>query len=956
MKTFLEYVAEDIIAKHGTNLTNIVIVFPNKRASLFMDEYLAHIAEKPIWSPAYMTISDLFRQHSKLQTGDDIKLICDLYKTFIKCTGLKETLDHFYGWGQLLLADFDDIDKNMADAEKVFANIRDIHELDDISYLDENQKFTLKRFFSNFNEDQNTKLKEKFIMLWSKLHEIYKDFNERLEKQGIAYEGALYRNVIQQKNIDFHYDTYIFVGFNLLQKVEQELFSRLKNIGKALFYWDADSYYLGNKHNEAGHFINQYLPYFPNELDIKEKNIYSNFKKKKDITYISATTENVQARYVSQWLREGNRIKDGRKTVIVLCDESLLPMIMHQLPQEVTKANITTGYPLAGTPIASLIERLMELQTYGKSKGSEKFRLHYVNAVLCHPFAKYISEEVHNVEKFINEHKRFYPSQEELSKDNSMKQLFESIDMTSSNACENTIAWIKNILKIIGTNAHDEENPLFQESLFRMYKLINRLSGLIDSGDLKIDTTTLQRLIVQLIQSTNIPFHGEPAEGIQIMGVLETRNLDFEHVLMLSCNDGKMPKTVIASSFIPYSIRKAYGLTTIDNKVAVFAYYFHRLLQRASDITLTYNTSTENGTTGEMSRFMLQLLVESGHNISRQALMTGIKREKGEREKIIKNDEIMNKLLAMEKIYPTDINRYMRCQLQFYYNSVLGIKEPNEDDDEEIDARAFGNIFHKSAELIYKPFCDSGKYVNREDIEEYLKHPKKIEAIVDQAFREELFKIKDNRFQPEYNGLRIINRAVILKFIHKLLSIDIKLSPFRIKGLEKKINAKILFNNSLGERSITIGGIIDRLDEIDTIEDGLRLRVIDYKTGHKPVRNSIKDIEEIFSGEAMTKAHTDYYLQAILYSLIVSHDITLNKEQKAVSPALLFIQSAGGEEYDPTLLFGKDKIIDAREYYKGFKTHLQALLADIFEPEKPFIPTEDKKRCDTCQLASLCMQ
>ena len=243
-KTFLEYVAEDIISKYGTDLSRIAVVFPNKRAALFLNEHLARLAGQPVWSPAYITISDLFRQHTDLKTADPIKLICDIHKSFTKCTGIDETLDHFYGWGQLLLADFDDIDKNMADADSIFCNLKDIHELDDISYLDDEQKEMLARFFANFSDDIDSELKKRFLSLWSHFGDIYHDYNRRLTEQGIGYEGAIYRKVASEQTLHLKYDKYLFVGFNLLQKVERLLFSRLMKENKAKFYWDFDEYYM----------------------------------------------------------------------------------------------------------------------------------------------------------------------------------------------------------------------------------------------------------------------------------------------------------------------------------------------------------------------------------------------------------------------------------------------------------------------------------------------------------------------------------------------------------------------------------------------------------------------------------------------------------------------------------------------------------------------------------------
>ena len=306
MRTFLEYVAEDIISKYGSDLAHTAVIFPNKRARLFFNEYLARQVEGTMWSPTYLTISELFRSHSRLTTADPIKLICDLHKSFVSVTGTKESLDHFYSWGQIMLADFDDIDKNMADAAQIFKNVGDIHELDDISYLSEDQLNMLKRFFSNFSENKSSELKRRFIELWSRFNDIYTDFNNRLYNQGLAYEGALYRKVANDDSISYDFDRYIFVGFNLLQRAEQKLFKRLKDAGKGFFYWDFDHYYMPGKSsrttNEAGHYISSYLADFPNELNINDEAVYNNFSKPKSISYVAASTENIQAAYSSQWL------------------------------------------------------------------------------------------------------------------------------------------------------------------------------------------------------------------------------------------------------------------------------------------------------------------------------------------------------------------------------------------------------------------------------------------------------------------------------------------------------------------------------------------------------------------------------------------------------------------------------------------------------------------------------
>lgn len=1004
MKAFLKIVAKDMLEKYGTDMSDIAVVFPNKRASLFLNSYLAQLARKPIWTPTYITISDLFRRHTDLKVADPIKSICDLHKTFVKCTGIDETLDHFYGWGQLLLSDFDDVDKNMVDAKQIFANLSDIHELDDVSYLTDYQKQMIKKFFSNFSDEHNSELKKRFLQLWCHFYDIYVEFNEHLAQQGLAYEGALYRNVVSNENIAFRHKKYLFVGFNMMQKVELNLCDRLMKQGKAAFYWDYDQYYMDGN-NEAGHYIRQFLPYYPNELaDYPQQEIYDNMTKNKDITYISAPTENIQARYVNTWLKENGRYKMGRNVAIVLSDESLLQSVIHSLPPEVGSVNITIGYPLQQTPFYNLIQQLIQLQGIGHPKFSDTYRLHYVLIALRHPYTRYISEKYTELQNKLNEQKRFYPSREFLSMDGDegLSLLFR--DLEGTNAPKGTdkergtdkekgtdkerntasqdeynkklITYLLDVLRTIGIHAKKLEDPLFHESLYRTYTLLNRLQDLIMAGDLQVDIITLERLIQQLIQTTSIPFHGEPAEGIQVMGVLETRNLDFDHILVLSCNEGKLPKGVNDSSFIPFTLRSAYGLTTVENKVAIFAYYFHSMLQRAHDITLTYNNATEDGQSGEMSRFMLQMMVESQHSIKRRTLTAGQKPLRPAYNEEQKTDEVMAVLDDIKMITPTFLNTYQRCQKQFYYKYVKGLLEPDEIDEDEVDNKIFGNIFHRAAELFYYTFAskediavdDRGKQrlihpivISAGDLDNALKDSSLVYRLVDQAFREELFKVSSSDYHPKYNGLQLINKEVIASYLRQLITIDRRQAPFTIIGMEIVVSTTLGVATERGEKLFRIGGFIDRLDAVAANGNpsaggnlAERIRVIDYKTGRLQTTHP-KDIDEVFgtTPQAMNK-HSNYYLQAILYSLIVKNDRRFNPAQEPVSPGLLFIQNAGSEDYDPTLKLGKELLTDVAPLEAEFTEHLRSLLADIYNPAVPLKPTDDKKRCAYCPYAALC--
>lgn len=968
MKDFLANVAADIINKYGTNLADIAIVFPNKRAALFMNEYFARLTNKPLWAPSYITISELFAQQSSLVVSDNIKLICELHKVFTHCTQTNESLDAFFGWGQLLLSDFDDLDKNLADASKVFQNLSNIKEYDDITYLTDEQKQVLKQFFSSFTDNHNSVIKERFIKLWSKLEDIYTQFQSAITQQGITYEGHLYRSVIEQQSFVLSKKMYLFVGFNLLHKTEEKLFEYLMKEQKACFYWDFDYYYMDKTEPEAGYYIKKYLSVFPNELDNKEDTIYNNWAKNKDITYLSSSTKNLQTRYISDWLRANNRIEAGKRTVIVLCDETLLPNVLHSLPPEVDKVNITMGFPLHHAQVSLLVQSLFDLYQIGKISGANGFRLNFVNKVLMHPYIKNLSEKADLLYTYLQKNHIYYPQFDQLKDeenkqellDDNLKFIFRNILNTTNNANLTLLEHIIEILKRVGKHTEIKKDPLAQESVFRMYTLLNRLKQLIESGDLIIETTTLRNLVNQLVRSTSIPFHGEPIEGIQIMGVLETRNLDFDNILMLCCNEGFMPKSVNDSSFIPYNIRKAYELTTKEHKIKIFAYYFYRLLQRASNISLTYTNSIQEGKTNEMSRFMLQLLVERPNSITKLSLKSEQGYKTKEKTPIVKTNEVMKLLNNINKLSPTAINRYLSCPAKFYYNNVLGVKEPEESHEDVSDNRTFGIVFHKAMENIYEEYYKNHKWITEEEIDKLLKNEHFLLQNIDKAFATELFNIGKQSFKPQYNGLQQINRKVIFRYIQQVLKLDKKNAPFIIKGLELNVKKEICFEANKENKKLLLHGYIDRLDECGSDKQINEMRVIDYKTG------SFKDkaptnLDDVFTRTNIHQKHSDYYLQAILYSGIIKNNKEYNPNNLPVSPHLLFILQSSKDDYSSALYFDKKKedggktfLKDEPNLYPDFEEKLKEVLAEMYNPHVPFNITEDSKTCEYCPYLSLC--
>ncbi|MBC5586282.1 MULTISPECIES: PD-(D/E)XK nuclease family protein [Bacteroides] len=955
MQPFLQLVAHDLYTKIGNDLSRTVLVFPNKRANLFFNEYLAEESDQPIWSPAAMSISDLLQKLSVQKTGDPIRLVCELYKVFKEETESRETLDDFYFWGELLISDFDDVDKNMVDADKLFSNLQDLKNLmDDYEFLDEEQEEAIRQFFQNFSIERRTELKEKFISLWDKLGIIYHRYRENLAELGIAYEGMLYRNVIEQLDTDrLKYDKYVFVGFNVLNKVEKEFFQKLQKAGKAMFYWDYDLFYTQriSKH-EAGEFIKRNLIDFPNELP---ESYFDIFRKPKKIRYISASTENAQARFLPEWVKatqtHTTQIVSEKENAIVLCNEALLLPVLHSIPQDVQNVNITMGFPLAQTPVYSFINAAMELQTNGYRPDTGRFTYEAVSKILKHPYTRQLSDHATRLERELTKTNRFYPLPSELKKDDFLTILFTP-QSNIRELCDYLLRLIKSISILYRKEGEYDDifNQLYRESIFQSHLKINRLYSLIESGELSVRTDTLKRLITKVLTASNIPFHGEPAIGLQIMGVLETRNLDFRNLIMLSLNEGQLPKAGGESSFIPYNLRKAFGMTTIEHKNAVYAYYFYRLIQRAENITLLYNTSSDGLNRGEESRFMLQLLVEGPHEITREYLEAGQSPQNTLEIQIEKTPEILRRLYRAYDtaqpesviLSPSALNTYLDCRLRFYYRYVAGLKTPDEVS-AEIDSALFGTIFHLSAQLAYTDLTANGKMIQREDLERLLRDEIKLQGYVDQAFKQELFKVAPEE-KPEYNGVQLINSKVIVSYLKQLLRNDLQYTPFEMVAMEKKVSEKITIQTALGPLTLRLGGTIDRMDA----KEGT-LRIVDYKTGGSPKIPA--NIEQLFTP---SETRPNYIFQTFLYAAIMSR-----KQPLMVAPALLYIHRAASESYSPVIEMGeprKPKIpVNNFAFFEDeFRERLQALLEEIFDEKEPFTQTEDIKKCAYCDFKAIC--
>jgi hypothetical protein len=728
------------------------------------------------------------------------------------------------------------------------------------------------------------------------------------------------------------------------------LFSTLRDAQRALFYWDYDLYYTQaqDRKHEAATFINQNLERFPSPLSPELFDIY---RKPKKIHVISSASESAQAYYLPEWLQSvALEQEQERSNAVVLCSEILLPSILHSIPSIVENVNITMGFPLAQTPVYGYIKALTELQTVGYQPQTERFFYSFVQPVLKHPYTRALSEKAESVNQQLTTGNRFYPTPQELKQDEFLSRIF-----TPCGEVHTLCLYITEILKEVATFYREKEeagdvfNQLYREALFKSYVTVNRLLSLIESGDLQIQVDMFKSLLNRILLALRIPFHGEPAIGLQVMGVLETRNLDFRNLLILSFNEGQFPKSGKDVSFIPSNLRKAFGMTTIDHRNAIYAYHFYRLIQRAENITLVYNTSPDGLNRGEWSRFLLQLLVEGTHPVSCEFLEAGRSLRSRKEICIEKTPEIISLLKERYAIgknpeacfSPSLLNVYLDCRMKFYYNYVARLKTPNEVNS-EIDSVTFGKIFHYSAELLYEDLTRKGKVIRQEDLEKMLRNKVNIQNYVDAAFNKWFFRISSDK-TPEYNGMQLINSKVIASYLLQLLRNDLSYAPFELIAMEQKVK-EIFVLEKAGGMEVGIGGVIDRID----CKDGI-FRIVDYKTGGSP--QTPVNIEQLFTP---AEARPNYIFQTFLYAAIMSR-----MQKLKVAPALLYIHRAASESYSPVIEMGeprklKKSIDDFSFYEKEFRERLQMLLEEIYDSQEPFTQTPYTVKCQYCNFKGLC--
>lgn len=950
MKTFLDLVAQDLLERHNGDLQHVTIVFPGKRARLFMNESLLSLAEGPMWSPKYTSITQLFEQLSQATVSEPIPAVLRLYDIYSHLLGGNaESIDKFWGWGEIILSDFDDIDKHMVDADQLFRNALELKEMESDDFLTEEQRTALQQFFKSFSGDERTRLQQNFLQLWRIMPDMYHRLNTQntIESETPVFptEGAMQRYVVEHNELMHKLDgetEYCFVGFNMLSATERTLMKYLQKQGQARFYWDYDDYYVKNPNAEAGDFMRQNLRDFPLNLsNLSNQTSPSLFGERHDeaLTYVASSTDSMATRYIPLWLKD-NLTKMERETAIVLCDEKKLIPVLHSIPEDSPKdINITMGYPLNSSPIFTFMMALVALQTEGWDEKRKRFRYTFQKVVERHPLATQLQQETWL--------RRVDPSD--------AKALVEYLD-------ECTLALF-----------HESDEVLYTESIFLTHKALRQFADTIQ----ELNPQTLRRLLRRMLASLSIPFHGEPAQGLQIMGMLETRCLDFRNILILNAEEGLLPAQQNDASLIPNTLRVGFGLTTVRHRTAVFAYYFYRLLQRAEKVTMVYNQTNSGITHHEMSRFLRQLQAETDIPIRIINLQAGQSVGHLEINDIDKTPQIIEQLHQMydrnnadsHSLSPSAINVYLDCPMKFYLQQLCGLRT-QDDPQDGIDARQMGIIIHDTVQEVYNDIARhfgvedvnklpglEGFPVTAEHISVYTKDgAKALQPFIDEQF-------KKAAEITEFRGENVLIRNVVEQYIVNLLRWDSSLKKFQMLKMEDSAYMPIVVQLQDGtELKISTGGRIDRLDRVDNI-----VRVVDYKTGAH--ENAPKSLDELFT---RNRSHAAYWLQTFLYCIAVRRQFGI---KGTVQPILFYLAKAHvnsqkpsetsgnqkpSQSYDPTLVFNKDgkgepvPVLDISDWTDEFISKLQELVKEIFNPQITFHKCQDQKTCEYCDFRALC--
>lgn len=962
MKPFLYQVATLFYQQYGAEIHRLAFVFPNRRAGLFFQKYLSEISEKPLFSPSILTINDLFMQLSGKHPADKIQMLFRLYELYKQRSGSSESFDEFIYWGEMLLNDFDDIDKYMVDARMLFRNVSDLKSLDDdFNYLSPEQVQAIRSFWSSFYPKGDSPNQQHFLELWEILYDLYAGLRTSLAKDGCGYDGMIFREVVEQLEkepmSDFPFDQVVFVGLNALSVSEERLLLALQKKGVADFYWDYVGPWVTDSDNKASFFLERNLRLFPSRMQLPATEPVQAEIRVMGVP--SAIGQAKQVYPILQALADEQQLTDesALRTAIVLPDEHLLVPVLNAIPEAIQHINVTMGYPLAGTPVAALMEYILTLQK--NIRYIDRVPVFYFRDVLPILNHQYVMaaapEEVSQLVKDMTAGNRIYVHAADLNRHELLSILFTPVQNTEelSDYLIHVLEALNACLRNNRPNPDDEEMisnstqttaDIEQEFIFHYFATVNRMKEVMREVKIEMRLDTYFRLLKRMTDLITIPFEGEPLSGLQVMGVLETRALDFDRLIILSMNEGIFPLKKAANSFIPYNLRRGFGLPTYEHQDSVWAYHFYRLIRRAKQVTLLYDTRTTGLQTGEVSRFVHQLRYHYQYPLIDELVVYDVASSAVPPISVQKTAEV-EKLLSdflsggPRALSASAINTYLDCPLKFYFSVLEQIQEEDEIT-ETVERDVFGSILHKVMEDLYAPF--KGKLVTADLLKLLRKDQPLLTGTIARAFAELFFKSTVVR---SLEGENFLTGEMIRKYAEKILEQDARFTPFHYIESEKKVRATITLSD---RRVVQLKGFIDRVDSLDRV-----LRIVDYKTGSGKL--DFESVEGLFDKEAKDrpKAVMQVFLYAWMYQQLPEYT------GMPIQPAIYYLRTLFQRSFNPVVEQKKgrgkaDKVNSFQEFVADFEDKLRQCLDEIFNLDIPFTQTETGKACAYCSFRGLC--
>jgi len=936
MHTFLGETAQKLLAQFGTDLRRVCVVFPNRRAAQFLYKHLAlQNNNKPVWAPQVRTSTELLRSYSSLIPAERLLLLSELYKVHTRITGRSEPLHQFIPWGEILLSDFNEIDTWMVPAKLLYTNLAaEKAMLLDMDYLSEKQLQAIQLFWGEFSKD-NTRARRDFIEIWERLYPIYEEFRKILHTQGIGYDGMIYRDAAEKLRKEWksgEFDAYVCIGFNQLDSCERTLFDTLRYKENVSFYWDYDAHYVNDPKHEAGHFARL------NEKFIDPQQIRTHIATASPHIQITGVPmEAGQAQVIGQIL-EREQIEPG-KAAVIMPREELLPSLLSALPASYSRVNVTMGYPISYSAVYPLAESLYRMYTRTRTSAAVRwFYAPYTIQVLQNPYMQSILPPEANpaIELWKRNNRVYLSAAELLEISGTAGRVLFGTDETD---------FFRNVLQILETMQEllPEEMPDIDRQLLPVvYKELRRLYDILAAENHASGPEDQYRIIIATLRSLKVPFLGEPVEGLQVLGPLESRSLDFEYLFIPCMNEGSMPGEGGGNTYIPFTLRQAFGIPGPEEKAAAQAYFFYRLLHRARHIYLLYNTESEGISGGEKSRYLWQIQNEIPHWHISESLLGNRFVSPGERIlSVSKEGEVWQKLLRFTSertLSPSAISIYLDCSLRFYFSKVAYLQEEDEIED-DVDHALFGNILHAALEQLYAPL--RGRAIEPAHIDALLQ---RIPEVLDAEFARSFG--QGHIYTAESD--KLIIRELLADYIRKVLENDRSRIPFTLLGTE--------IGNNPGERRIlpvpvSIGGkelqvlVSGKIDRVD-LKDGT-IQVIDYKTGVVDLK--FRDPESLF--DPATAGRYKAALQTLLYGFMYREHSNNNRP---VQPGIYALKSGRREDLLLHLSIDKSTVDDISELQHGFMQHLSALVQEIYSPGIPFRQTGDRRKCEHCPFIQLC--